>query len=74
MKELLKIRKAVRSEATVAVILEQNQKWNAVRRIFREKTGQECPMAMDGFKKGWVSMMPEIAGIIGEKKEVSTNG
>jgi hypothetical protein len=55
-------RHASRDEAFHAVLREQNQKWNALVRIF-ETMCLASPIMIDGFKKFWENELPELKSV-----------
>ena len=55
----LKKRHAKTNTAVMAVIDEQNQKWNAIIRLY-EKDGKWSPLIPDGFKKGAILLINEV--------------
>ena len=57
--ELLKTRGVKRNSALVAVLKEQNDKWNAVARAFPDV------LARDGFKMLWLARLPYLKFIWG---------
>lgn len=59
MKELIAKRKAVRDSAVVAIIREQNDKWNAVIGIYEKKNGY-CPLARNAIWKHWAKLIPKL--------------
>lgn len=46
-------------EALRSIVLEQNQKWNALSRIFEKHNGVS-PLKEDGFKNYWTNKFPEL--------------
>lgn len=58
--EVLKARGVKKNEAAVAVLKEQNDKWNAIGRLFKKTYGYN-PLAEDGFKDFWINRQPELA-------------
>lgn len=58
--ELIKKRGAKKNEAAAAILKEQNDKWNAVGRLFKKTYGYD-PLAEDGFKDFWINRQPELA-------------
>jgi hypothetical protein len=54
-------RKTQKNEAVIAVLREQNGKWNALRRIFMAKNNGVSPILEDGFKRYWLKQMPQFA-------------
>ena len=52
MKDIIKLRNAKTDNAVLAIIAEQNQKWNAVVRLFEKKYGQS-PIKRNGFGDGF---------------------
>lgn len=59
-REILTKRKAQRGEAVVAVIREQNQKWNALVHIFEQNNEGHSPIKRDGIKHVWERRIPEL--------------
>jgi hypothetical protein len=59
IKELVNLRHATSDEAGVAIIQEQNNKWNALSRIFEKRQGCSF-LAKDGFKLFWKNHIPEL--------------
>jgi hypothetical protein len=54
-------RKTQKNESVIAVLKEQNGKWNALRRIFMAKNNGASPILEDGFKRYWLKQMPQFA-------------
>jgi hypothetical protein len=59
VKTIIEARHTTREESIVAVIEEQNQKWNAIARIFY-KNHEKSPIQQDGFKNLWLVKLPEL--------------
>lgn len=57
--ELCKSRKAVTDDAAIAVLKEQDQKWNAICSLYKKKY-DSCPVPRNMFKKFWIHLMPEL--------------
>lgn len=57
--ELSKKRNVGKIDALRAVVLEQNDKWNALCRIFHQKYG-ECPLAENGWRNLIQAQCPEL--------------
>lgn len=57
--EIMRIRKCVKLDATQAVVLEQNDKWNAIVRIF-DKKAEESPLKRDGFLHYAEKNLPQL--------------
>ena len=53
-------RKTQKTESVVAVLKEQNGKWNALHRIFMAKNGGKSPILEDGFKRYWLHKVPHF--------------
>lgn len=60
--EIIAKRHAQRDDAAVAIIREQNQKWNALVRIFEENHEGRSPIKRDGFKHVWERRVPALKG------------
>lgn len=59
--DLLKKRKCSRDEAVVAVVREQNKKWNALVRIFRKNTADGySPVVEDGLARYFIRKVPAL--------------
>lgn len=59
-KEICIKRKTQKNESVIAVLKEQNGKWNALRRIFMAKNEGKSPILEDGFKRYWLKQMPQF--------------
>ena len=59
-KEICIKRKTQKNESVIAVLKEQNGKWNALRRIFMSKNDGKSPILEDGFKRYWLKQMPQF--------------
>lgn len=57
--DLCRTRHAIKDAAVAAVIREQNQKWNALERIFEEKHGFS-PIKHDAFSEFWIKNTPQL--------------
>lgn len=57
--EIVEKRNAKKNEAAAAVLREQNEKWNAIGRLFKKVYGHS-PLAEDGFKNFWIQRHPEL--------------
>lgn len=61
--DILSKRGVKQSKAAVAVIKEQNDKWNSICNMFEKKHGVS-PLLRDGFKNYWLKEMPELAPLM----------
>jgi ribosomal protein L10 len=61
--DLFEIRHIVSRDAIISVLREQNQKWNALVRLFEKKHGTS-PLKRDGFKFVCEEKLPELKGAI----------
>lgn len=52
-------RNAVKGSAVASIILEQNQKWNSLVRLF-EHYNNISPINLNGYKNAWELEMPEL--------------
>lgn len=59
IENICETRSIKRVDALVAVLKEQNDKWNALCRIF-EKKGCVSPIKPDGVKGYWRNQVPEL--------------
>lgn len=57
--EIAKKRSAKKNEAFAAILKEQNEKWNAVGRLFTKTYGNN-PLAENGFRDFWINRLPEL--------------
>lgn len=62
-KDICLKRKTQRNESVVAVLREQNLKWNALRKIFAKNHDGKSPILEDGFKRFWLGKMPQFADL-----------
>ena len=61
--ELFKIRNCVRNSASLAILKEQNQKWNAIVSLFEHRNGQS-PLRRNGYGELWEKKLPYLKGQI----------
>ena len=61
--DILTKRGIKKPKAAVAVIKEQNDKWNSICNMFEKKYGS-APLLRDGFKNYWLKEMPELAPLM----------
>lgn len=59
MKELIETRHIKTDRGAVSVIVELNDKWNAIVSIF-EKRGEKSPIVRNGFRIYMESQIPEL--------------
>lgn len=60
-REICEKRHAVQNTAVVAVLREQNGKWNALVRLFQKaNVNGKSPIKENGFKIFWLKRMPEL--------------
>ena len=64
MVDICNVRHCATDLATAAVIREQNQKWNALERRFRESNEGLSPIKRDGFKEFWIKQLPTLQYLI----------
>ena len=57
--DVIESRKAKKNTAVIAVMKEQNDKWNSLCRLFEKKYGFS-PLIKDGFKTFWNRKIPGI--------------
>ncbi len=60
MKETIEVRGVKTDKATVAVIKEQNQKWNALCAIYEKKYEGMCPLNRNGFLNAMKNEIPAL--------------
>lgn len=58
-KELIEKRHAVRDSAVIAILREQNNKWNAISALFEKNHGYS-PMKRNSFLQHWGKLIPEL--------------
>lgn len=62
-KEILDLRHIKTDAGLISVIKELNQKWNAICNLFEKKHGVS-PLIRNGYKKYWISQMPELTNLL----------
>lgn len=67
-KELITKRKAKTNSVTVAIIKEENDKWNAICRMFEKDFGMS-PIAKDGFINMECILVPDLKKCLEIEKE-----
>jgi hypothetical protein len=60
MNETIKVRGVKTDKATVAVIKEQNQKWNSLCAIYEKKYEGMCPLKRNGFLNAMKNEIPAL--------------
>lgn len=66
-KEIIAMRNVKTDKGAVAVIKEQNQKWNALCSIFEKRSGGMCPLRHNGFMNAMKNEIPELSKRLGEE-------
>ena len=59
IEKIAEIRHVKNGKALLSIILEENDKWNAIVRMFENKYGIS-QLLRDGFKNFWFDQMPEL--------------
>lgn len=70
MVDIIRLRKSQRDSSVAAVVREQNDKWNALCRIFEERTGGAC-LEKDRFLKFWVEAIPDMRDLLTPRRSLT---
>lgn len=67
-RDIIMMRHSKKDEAAVAVLTEQNQKWNSICRLFKKEYGRDI-LKEDALLEYFKDKIPEIEVILKKKRE-----